>query len=350
MPHASRRGIALVACFATLASPALADADPPSHVALVIGNANYGGLPPLPQCAASAHVVADVLQRDGFDVADARDATNGQIGGRVAALRDRLHRPGQADLATMAPSGAAVIYVCGYAQAFDGRSYVLPTGSRVERPADLLAEGVAVRALARAPAAVKAARSLVLLDLVPVPGTTSLPGLDALAPDSADTHGVVAAVEAAPVGATPGQPAATSLATAAASALAAPQPEARAVIAAIRDAFGSPVSALTIDAPAKATPLYEPETVQALAPLPPPIAVPVRSEPAAGPPVDLTTEAGRRQIQSALQRLGYYPGQIDGVVGPGTKAAIRRLQFELRHDLTGRLTPDEVTQLLARAR
>jgi peptidoglycan hydrolase-like protein with peptidoglycan-binding domain len=65
---------------------------------------------------------------------------------------------------------------------------------------------------------------------------------------------------------------------------------------------------------------------------------------------DVTTDTGRRSVQTDLQRLGYYAGSVDGIFGPDSRAAIRRLQHELGDSLTGRLTPAEIMQLQARAR
>ena len=42
-------------------------------------------------------------------------------------------------------------------------------------------------------------------------------------------------------------------------------------------------------------------------------------------------------VQRALARRGYYSGGIDGDVGPGTRAAIRRYQYEHRLEVTGRI-------------
>lgn len=41
-------------------------------------------------------------------------------------------------------------------------------------------------------------------------------------------------------------------------------------------------------------------------------------------------------LQSGLARLGHYTRKIDGDFGGGTQAAVRSLQMELRHPLTGR--------------
>ena len=57
--------------------------------------------------------------------------------------------------------------------------------------------------------------------------------------------------------------------------------------------------------------------------------------------------ADRRRIQSALRNLGYYADKLDGVIGPETRAAIRRYQHELGDPMTGTLTPAEATRLVA---
>jgi peptidoglycan hydrolase-like protein with peptidoglycan-binding domain len=58
------------------------------------------------------------------------------------------------------------------------------------------------------------------------------------------------------------------------------------------------------------------------------------------------SEADRRQIQAALDRLSYDPGPVDGVFGPLTRAAIRRFQQAIGATLTGSLTAEQATRLL----
>ena len=53
------------------------------------------------------------------------------------------------------------------------------------------------------------------------------------------------------------------------------------------------------------------------------------------------SDGDRRLVQRALGKLGYYDGQVDGVFGPDTRAAIRRYQHELGAPMTGRLTPNK---------
>ena len=57
------------------------------------------------------------------------------------------------------------------------------------------------------------------------------------------------------------------------------------------------------------------------------------------------TEVDRKSVQTALERLGYYPGPIDGKFGPDTRAAIRRYQHELGTEMTGRLSAAQATRL-----
>ena len=56
--------------------------------------------------------------------------------------------------------------------------------------------------------------------------------------------------------------------------------------------------------------------------------------------------ANRRQIQEALRRLDYYKGPVDGILGPKTRAAIRRFQHEITADTTGHLTAEEANRLV----
>jgi len=72
--------------------------------------------------------------------------------------------------------------------------------------------------------------------------------------------------------------------------------------------------------------------------------MPPSTAPASGQAV--LTEADRRRVQVALQRLGYYSGGVDGVFGPESLAAIRRFQHELGAEMSGRLTAEQAARLL----
>jgi peptidoglycan hydrolase-like protein with peptidoglycan-binding domain len=58
------------------------------------------------------------------------------------------------------------------------------------------------------------------------------------------------------------------------------------------------------------------------------------------------SEADRRLVQAALQRLDYYKGPLDGIFGPLTRTAIRRFQRQdIGSEPTGHLTADQANRL-----
>ena len=65
---------------------------------------------------------------------------------------------------------------------------------------------------------------------------------------------------------------------------------------------------------------------------------------------DQMSDQDRRRVQLLLATMGYYSGQIDGTFGPETRAAIRRYQFEIKAELTGRLNAEQATRLANSAR
>lgn len=65
------------------------------------------------------------------------------------------------------------------------------------------------------------------------------------------------------------------------------------------------------------------------------------------PAEDQYDATDRRRVQAALRQLGYYDGTVDGQFGPETRAAIRRYQHELHAPMTGQLTPEQATRLVA---
>ncbi|MEA2911968.1 MAG: hypothetical protein QOJ15_4049, partial [Bradyrhizobium sp.] len=90
----------------------------------------------------------------------------------------------------------------------------------------------------------------------------------------------------------------------------------------------------------------------AVHPAPPPPEPSVVALPVA-PPQRLTmadedqmSEQDRRRIQTMLATMGYYSGRIDGTFGPETRAAIRRYQFEIKSEMTGRLSAEQATRLV----
>ena len=68
---------------------------------------------------------------------------------------------------------------------------------------------------------------------------------------------------------------------------------------------------------------------------------------AAMPAEDKMNAENRRQVQEALQRLGYYEGPLDGKFGPATRSAIRRFQASIGAEATGRLNETEASRLVS---
>ena len=46
-----------------------------------------------------------------------------------------------------------------------------------------------------------------------------------------------------------------------------------------------------------------------------------------------------RRVQIGLMAYGYYDGKIDGLVGPNTRAALKRFQTDFKLSVTGTITP-----------
>jgi peptidoglycan hydrolase-like protein with peptidoglycan-binding domain len=51
------------------------------------------------------------------------------------------------------------------------------------------------------------------------------------------------------------------------------------------------------------------------------------------------------QVQENLRRMGYYRGQVDGLSGPSTRAAIRAYQIDRGLQVTGRIDSELLEDL-----
>jgi Putative peptidoglycan binding domain len=364
----SSRAVAVgVAAAMTLAAPL-----PPAHaagpVALVIGNGTYTSLPTLPACLLSAHAVAAALRGAGFQIVEREDATSG---GTDAARNEAAHALA-AD-----PAAPAFIYVCAYASAFNDRPFLLPTSANIARPADVLTQGVLAKSLLDMLTRSGNRPAMLALDVVPTPGSPAALGLAAYAQGNLpDGLGYIAVSQGSP----PDAP--TPLATALVAGLKATSVQIAPLLAAVQQQLAGSKAA-TIAAlrgpsgqaflvgapapPAPAPPAPAPPAPAAPSPAAPnpatptPAAVapnPTTSSPTApnpAPPAttrekmpaeEAMTEADRRRVQTVLARLGYYDGQVDGVFGPDTRAAIRRFQHEIGVPMSGRLTADQASRLV----
>jgi hypothetical protein len=305
-------------------------ADAAAGQALVVGEASYATLPPLPGCALSAHAMAAALRRLGFSVDEQDDVSSGALYGRMDALARHM---------TAAPGGPVFVYLCGYAMGYNDRSFLLPVDASVAQPSDILAQGVLLRSVLNAMADPKPATGVLTVDAVPVPKATAPLSLDGLEkPALPRTLGYIAVADNAP-GNIPMPLAATLVPM-----MKAPPLQAAALLTQTHQQL----SGLN-DAGLAALRLPDEGLYLAGAP---PVAVPVVA-PATAPAVpslpdeSAMTADQRRLVQRALSHLGYYDGKPDGIFGPDTKAAIRRWQYEEHKPMTGHLTAEESSKLAA---
>lgn len=330
----------------------------PLRTALIISNAQYANLPPLARCTASAAAVRDALKGKGFEVVERSDVRRGEFDAAIGALAKRT---------AASPPSVAVVYYCGYAQEFNGRAFLLPAAADIKRENDVLTQGLISKSLVDSLARVGDSTGVVLLDGFQPPGApaTGLARLgEQIQPGSFAVIGVnndaAAQGPTATAQAVRGQLAGeevslekfvggmrAELAKGGAG-------TAFFVAATGRPSFlvgGKPPPTPVAAAP---SPAPAPPPPPAPAPTPPPAA----SAPPPAPPAppappqqvmvdeDRMSDQDRRQVQVMLATLGYYSGRIDATFGPETRAAIRRYQFEIKAEMTGRLTAEQATKLV----
>ncbi len=301
-------------------------------LALVIGNTNYTGLPALPACGASASLIGARLRAAGYEVDIRNDLSNGAMDGAVAGFARAL---------AARPAGPAIVYVCAYGGALNGKDFVLPVSAALARPSDLLTEGVIARSFASVATGAAHSPVVVALDLVRDPAGSLAAPTGALARETLpEALALAIAVESKPPSA------ATNFATAFAQALSAPKVEDSGFLAKV--AASLPSDGVTTVAGVRDTTIGG-ALVGAAPPAAEPPAPPVTAgeAPSQLPDDNAMTEADRKRVQAALALLGYYDGRIDGIFGADSRAAIRRWQHEQGVDMTGHLTTAEATRLVA---
>lgn len=324
----------------------------PLRTALVISNAQYADLPPLPRCTASAAIVRDALRGKGFDVVERSDVRRGEFDAAIGALAKRTGA---------SPPSVAVLYYCGYAREFNGRSFLLPAAANIARDNDVLTQGLISKSLVDSLARVGDSTGVVLLDGFQPPGVPAT-GLARLVEQI--QPGSFAVIGANNDAAAQGP---TTTAQALRSQLTGDEVSLEKFVGGMRAelakggagtaffvaATGRPSFLVGGKPPPAPAPPPQPQPVAAAPPPapPPPAAAPPPAAPAPPPQVmmvdeDRMSDQDRRQVQVALATLGYYSGRIDATFGPETRAAIRRYQFEIKAEMTGRLTAEQATKLV----
>ncbi|SEO53581.1 Caspase domain-containing protein [Rhodospirillales bacterium URHD0017] len=320
----------------------------PLRTALIISNAQYANLPPLARCTASAAAARDALKARGFEVVERSDVRRGEFDAAIGALAKRT---------TASPPSVAVVYYCGYAQEFNGRSFLLPAAADVKRENDVLTQGLISKSLVDSLARVGDSSGVVLLDGFQPPGApaTGFARLgEQIQPGSFAVIGV-------------NNDAAAQGPTAAAQALrgqlAGDEVSLEKFVGGMRAELAKGAAGTAFFVAATGRPSFlvggkPPPTPVAAAPPPAPAPTPppaASAPPAAAAPAapqqamvdeDRMSDQDRRQVQLVLATLGYYSGRIDATFGPETRAAIRRYQFEIKAEMTGRLTAEQATKLV----
>jgi hypothetical protein len=327
----------------------------PLRTALIISNAQYANLPPLARCTASAAAVRDVLKAKGFEIVERSDVRRGEFDAAIGALAKRTGA---------SPPSVAVVYYCGYAQEFNGRSFLLPAAADIKRENDVLTQGLISKSLVDSLARVGDSTGVVLLDGFQPPGAPAT-GLARLAEQIQPGSFAVIGVNNDAAAQGP-----TLTAQALRAQLAADEVSLEKFVGGMRGelakgaagtaffvaATGRPsflVGGKPPPAPVAAAPPPPPAPAPPPpAPPPPPVASAPPAAPAPAPPQqvmvdeDRMSDQDRRQVQLMLATLGYYSGRIDATFGPETRAAIRRYQFEIKAEMTGRLTGEQATKLV----
>lgn len=339
----------------------------PLRIALVVANSQYANLPTVARCTPAAAVAREILRGKGFEVIERSNLGRGEFDTAIGLLARRT--------ASSSPAVAA-LYYCGYAVEFNGRSFLLPTSATLGRDHDVLTQGVIVKSVVDSLRRAPESTGFILLDVFALPNAPG-GGPGRLADQVvASSFAVVAASNDGP-----GEgPTAASLALRDELALADVSVDALAngirrrlskdagVTAQVLTATGdaafvtgarreppatqAPVAAPTVDS--LPVPSTSPASgLAAIAPPPPHTLPPPSFKTSPAPPQqqvmvgeDRMSEHERRLVQTALAAVGYYSGRIDAVFGPETRAAIRRYQFEIKAELTGRLTEEQATKLV----
>ena len=100
------------------------------------------------------------------------DLGRGEFDTSIGALARRL---------AAAPAASSVLYYCGYALEFNGRSFLLPASASIARDYDVLTQGIIAKSLVDSLIRGNESRGFVLLDVFRTPAASSTAALGGLA-------------------------------------------------------------------------------------------------------------------------------------------------------------------------
>jgi hypothetical protein len=293
------------------------------RLALVLVNSAYTRSPALESCRFSGGLMTAALRRAGFEVKELSNLSNGRTGAALAEFGDTLADAGNA---------TAVLYTCGYAISFERRAFLLPVAATLERPTDVLSQGLLERQIVGSFGRTKVKAGLILFDTRGQPGDDSV--IDFATVAEPGHLGNWAFIGAHGTGARPSG--SSALVDTMHDRLDDPTLELSALVRQWQQDAATSTGVASLAVP----PDHPAYLIGAAPAAAPPPAAPTVSAPA------ILTEADRRRVQLALARLGYYTGPADGVHGPGTIASIRRYQSESGAPATGVLTEFQLAALL----
>lgn len=135
----SARGwLRAAALLTTLSGGAAAATEP--RIALVIASGQVAArdIAPVPACPPSARAIGRQLTGLGFTVVESVDRTRGETAAAIADFARRLRE---------APGARGIVYACGPIADLEGRAFFLPSSATLDRPTDVLTQGVLLRSL-----------------------------------------------------------------------------------------------------------------------------------------------------------------------------------------------------------
>jgi hypothetical protein len=127
-----------------------------NRVALVIGQSAYRTVPPLPNPANDAKVMAELLGSAGFEVTTASDVSQSEMRKAIGDFADTLTAKG--------PDTVALIYYAGHGLQVDGENFLLPVDVSAVHEADIPLQGVRLNDLLNALASVPSKTRIIMLD------------------------------------------------------------------------------------------------------------------------------------------------------------------------------------------